>query len=122
MRNLDAKLIGVVSAVWTAFALTYWVLDLQTSAMTWGAGAAVFMIFAVSMGMAYKRAAPVDEPSAREAANLDAALIGVVSAVWLVFALTYGMLGMSISAVTWGAGAWLFILLTAGLVMARRRR
>ncbi len=124
MKSLDTKLIGAVSLVWGVFALTYWSLGMLESAATWGAGACIFLILAIAMSLAHERAVD-DVPAAaaelKEAKNLDVVLIAAVAVVWTIFALAYGALGMPISAVTWGVGAWLFIALTAGLVIAGRR-
>ncbi len=125
VKNTDARLIGLVSTIWGGFAVTYWALGMRTSAMTWGAGACVFFIFAVAMTLARARTASTKdtvEALPRAPRHGDTVFLATVSAVWTVFALVYAWLGMSISAVTWAAGAWLFLLLTAGLVAARRRR
>jgi hypothetical protein len=107
------------------FAFAYGSLGMLESAATWGAGACIFLLLAVAMALARQRALGDTTTAAVETnekkKNLDVALIAAVSVVWTIFALAYGALGMSISAATWGAGAWLFITLTAGLVIAGRR-
>jgi hypothetical protein len=111
--------------VWGIFALAYWSLGMLESAATWGAGACIFLLFTVAMALAHQRAmgdAPTAAADLQETKNLDVVLIAAVAVVWAIFALAYGALGMPISAATWGVGAWLFIALTAGLMIAGRRR
>jgi hypothetical protein len=120
MKNYDAMLIGLVSAVWGVFALIYWWLGMFVSAVTWGAGAVVFTAFTLVLASARRRALR-DAPRIVRPKHIDIVLIGAVSVVWTAFALIYWALGLFISAVTWGAGAWLFVLLTVGLAVARYR-
>lgn len=103
--------------------MTYWSLGLLESAATWGAGACIFFLLAVAMARAHRRAA-ADAPAAelKERNGLDVLLTAAVAVVWTIFALAYGALGMPVSAATWSVGAWLFIALTAGLMIAGRRR
>lgn len=124
MKSLDTKLIGAVSLVWGIFAFAYWSLGMLESAATWGVGACIFLLLAAAMMLAHQRAlgnAPAVAVDLKETKNLDVVLIAAVAVVWAIFALAYGALGMLISAATWGVGAWLFIALTAGLVIAGRR-
>ncbi len=124
MKDLDAILIGVVAGIWGGFGLAYWLLGMRTSAMTWAGGACVFLVFTVAMFLARPRAAavtPTVEPGQGTQRRDDTALLATVCGVWTAFALVYAWMGMFTSAVTWGAGAWLFLLLTVGLVAARRR-
>lgn len=121
MKTYDAMLIALVSAVWGVFALIYWGLGMFLSAATWGAGAVVFTALALVLAAAHKRAMGA-VPSTRVCPqHIDIVLIGIVSVVWAAFALIYWALGLFLSAVTWGAGAWLFILLTVGLALSRHR-
>ncbi len=53
--------------------------------------------------------------------SLDTKLVGAVSLVWGIFALAYWSLGMLESAATWGAGACIFLLVTAAMAMAHQR-
>ena len=124
MKSLDTKLIGAVSLVWGIFALAYWSLGMLEGAATWGAGACLFFLFAVAMAVAHRRAmgdAPAAAAYSKRPNNLDVFLIAAVAVVWAIFALVYGALGMPVSAATWGVGAWLFIALTAGMMIAGRR-
>jgi hypothetical protein len=125
VNSLDAKLIGAVALVWGIFALACWSLGMFESAATWGAGACIFLLLAVAMALAHRRAvdtAPAAAAELKENQHLDVILIAAVAVVWSIFALAYGALGMPISAATWGVGAWLFIAMTAGLMIAGRRR
>ncbi len=108
--------------MWGIFALAYGSLGMRESAATWGAGACIFLFFAVAMWFAHRRAMG-DAPAAelREAQHLDIVLVAAVAVVWAIFAVAYGALGLPISATTWGVGAWLFLGLTVGLVVASRR-
>ena len=121
MKNCDAMLVGLVSAVWGVFALIYWGLGMYISAMTWGTGAVVFTMFTVVLALAHKRALRVASSTVVRPKHTDIVLIGTISVVWTAFALTYWALGLFVGAVTWGAGAWLFVLLTVGLAAARYR-
>jgi hypothetical protein len=122
VRNLDLKLIAAVALVWGVFALAYWSLGMLDSAATWGAGACIFLLFAVAMSLAQRRS-PQAAPTTRrkEWRGLDIFLIATVAVVWGIFALVYGALGMTVNAATWWVGAWLFVALAAGLVIADRR-
>lgn len=124
MNSLDTKLIAAVSLVWGVFALAYFALGMLESAATWGGGACIFLLFALAMALAHRRAmgdATTAAAESKQTQALDVVLIAAVAVVWAIFALAYGALGMPISAVTWGVGAWLFIALTAGLIIAGRR-
>ncbi len=124
MNNLDTKLMAAVTLVWAIFALAYGWLGMLSSAATWGAGACIFLIFTVALTLAQRRHAGSSRTAAaqsKRAHNLDTSLIAAVAVVWSIFAIVYGALGMTISAATWGVGAWLFLGLTAGLLVAGRR-
>ena len=121
MKNCDAMLVGLVSAVWGVFALIYWGFGMFLSAMTWGAGAIVFTMFTIVLALAHKRALRVASSTVVRPKHTDIVLIGTISVVWTAFALIYWALEFFVSAVTWGAGAWLFVLLTVGLAVARYR-